>query len=64
MNQKRIVIKIGTSTLTKNKKLSSKCIKDLVKAVHELKKKGNEILIVTSGAIGLGQNELKIKDNN
>jgi glutamate 5-kinase len=51
----RIVIKIGTSTLTgEDGLLNGKYISDLAAAVVALKKNGHEILIVSSGAIGAG----------
>jgi glutamate 5-kinase len=51
----RIVIKVGTSTLTSgNGLLNEKYISDLVAEVVALKEDGHEILIVSSGAIGAG----------
>jgi len=59
---KRIVIKIGTNLLTEKLcGLRADFISKIAKEIAELKKKGNEILIVTSGAIGAGCTELGVK---
>ena len=55
----RIVIKIGTSTLThQTGNLNIRHIEALCKAVSDLKNAGNEIILVTSGAIGMGVGKL------
>ena len=51
---KRIVIKIGTAILTKNGRLDINWIKKKVKEISNLQKKGKEIIIITSGAVGAG----------
>ncbi|MDR1926732.1 MAG: glutamate 5-kinase [Endomicrobium sp.] len=52
----RIVIKVGTSTLTtKDGLLNRKYISDLVDKVVELQKDNHEILIVSSGAVAAGR---------
>ncbi len=62
MKPERIVIKIGTNTLTKiDGTIDSGYIEGLAKEIIDLRKKGNEIIIVTSGAIGSGCHELGIK---
>ena len=59
---KRIVIKIGTNTLTdKNGFLDLRVIKNLVKQIAQIKN-SKEIIIITSGAIGAGMQELGIKE--
>lgn len=51
----RIVVKVGTSTLTyKNGKLNLARLESLVRELSDLKNQGKEILLVTSGAIGVG----------
>ncbi|MDR3071022.1 MAG: glutamate 5-kinase [Endomicrobium sp.] len=51
----RVVIKIGTSTLTdKNGMLNRKYIFDLAKKVNDLQRDNNEILVVSSGAVAAG----------
>ncbi|MEG2428978.1 MAG: glutamate 5-kinase, partial [Oscillospiraceae bacterium] len=52
---KKIVVKVGTSTLThKTGMLNIRRIEQLVKVVADLKNSGKEIIFVTSGAIGVG----------
>lgn len=52
---KRVVIKVGTSTLTyKTGLLNIRRIEQLVKVISDLKNSGKEIVLVTSGAIGVG----------
>lgn len=54
-NAKRIVIKVGTSTLThKTGMLNIRRIEKLIKVISDLKNSGKEIVFVTSGAIGVG----------
>ncbi len=59
----RIVIKIGTSTLTH----ASGCvnirrIESLCKIISDMMNAGNEIILVSSGAIGMGTGKLKLKE--
>jgi glutamate 5-kinase len=57
----RIVIKIGTSTLTHaSGQLNPEFFSGLVRQVAEEHKKGKEILIVTSGAVGAGLGKLNL----
>lgn len=59
MEKRRIVIKVGTSTLThKTGKLNIRKVERLVKAIADLSNAGNEILLVSSGAIGLGMSKI------
>lgn len=59
---KRIVVKIGTSTLTHDTgKLNIKRIEELARVVSDLKNAGDEVLIVSSGAIGVGVSRLGLK---
>lgn len=63
---KRIVIKIGTNVLTnKNGLLDLNVIRNLVSQIAEIKN-NREIMIITSGAIGAGMQELRLqqKPNN
>ena len=62
-NSKKIVIKLGSSTVVDNKgKFKRKWVTSLIK---DIKKYGSEkkFVIVSSGAIALGQKYLKIKKN-
>ena len=64
-NAKIIILKIGSSNLVDNKgKLKEKWLQSLAKDIKKLKKKGKEFVIVSSGAIALGKNYLKIKQKN
>ncbi len=57
----RIVIKVGTRILTDKKgNLNLDYIKNLVKEMSDLKKEGNEVLLVSSGAIGIGVGKLNL----
>tara|TARA_Y100001970_G_C14154393_1_gene814662 strand:+ start:227 stop:1321 length:1095 start_codon:yes stop_codon:yes gene_type:complete len=59
---KKIVLKIGSSNLVDNKgKLKENWLKSLATDVAKLKKNGKEFVIVSSGAIALGQRYLKVK---
>ena len=62
-NAKRIVIKIGTSTLAYETGLVNiRRIEALVKIIADLKNSGKEIILVSSGAIGVGMGKLKMKN--
>ncbi len=59
---KRVVIKIGTRVLTQaSGKLDEQKVSMLVSQIAQLKKKGLQIVVVTSGAIGAGMGELGFK---
>lgn len=56
---KRIVIKIGTSTLThETGMLNIRRAEKLVKILSDLKNSGKEIILVSSGAVGVGVGKL------
>lgn len=62
MESKRIVIKVGTSTLAhKTGKLNIRKVERLVKTISDLQNAGNKILLVSSGAIGLGMGKIGLK---
>ena len=54
----RIVIKVGTATLYQNEKLSNR-MDNLVEFLVELNK-NNEVILVSSGAVGAGYTKLKL----
>lgn len=57
---KTIVVKIGTSTLTKGTKtLSRRVMLELVQQVADLYEKGNDLILVSSGAGAAGREILK-----
>ena len=62
-DKKRIVIKIGTSTLThKTGRLNIRRVEELIKTIADLQNSGKEIIIVSSGAVGLGTAKLGLKE--
>jgi len=59
---KKIVIKLGSSTIVDNKgNFKKKWLISLIQDIKKLRKKNQEIVIVSSGSIALGQSYLKIK---
>lgn len=59
---RRVVIKIGTSTLTYNNgQLNLQRIERLVREVSDLHNRGIEVLLVSSGAIGVGATRMGYK---
>jgi len=62
-NLKRIVFKLGTNTLTSSDgNIALSRIYSLIESIAELKKENREIIIVTSGAVGMGAKFLKNTD--
>lgn len=62
-NAKRIVVKVGTSTLTyETGKTNIRRIKKLVEVLSDLKNSGMQVVLVTSGAIGVGVGKLGLKE--
>lgn len=58
---KRIVIKIGTSTIThKSGLLNFKKLDELSKVLSDLNHAGYEIILVSSGAIAAGKGKMHI----
>ena len=59
----RIVIKIGTSTLAHpSGLLNIKRVEELCKIMSDLKNAGNEIILVSSGAIAMGVGKLSLPE--
>ncbi len=59
----RIVIKIGTSTLAhKSGLLNIRRVEELCKVMSDLKNAGNEVILVSSGAIGMGAGKLFLSE--
>lgn len=62
-NIKRIVVKVGTSTLThKTGKTNIERIAKLVSVLSDLKNAGYEIILVSSGAIAIGTSRLRLAE--
>lgn len=61
-DMKRVVVKVGTSTLTyENGKLNLSRIDKLARVLSDLKNRGVEVILVSSGAIGVGVGKLGLK---
>lgn len=61
-NLRRIVVKVGTSTITRNSpEESMEFLEDVASQVKTLKDRGVEVLLVSSGAIGLGLDAMGIE---
>lgn len=57
----RLVIKVGTSTLAHGSgKLNIRRVEWLCRVISDLKNAGNEIILVSSGAIGMGVGKLNL----
>ena len=55
----RVVIKIGTSTLTHaTGNLNIRRVEQLCKVMSDIKNAGHEVILVSSGAIGMGVGKL------
>lgn len=60
---KRVVIKIGTSTLThENGYLNINKIEKLVRNISHIQNLGYEVIVVSSGAVGAGMGRLHLKE--
>ncbi|MBQ9412437.1 MAG: glutamate 5-kinase [Oscillospiraceae bacterium] len=59
----RIVIKIGTSTLTHSTgRINIRRVEALCKVLSDIKNAGNELVLVSSGAIGMGVGKLNLRE--
>ena len=62
-DKKRIVIKVGTSTLThKTGRLNIRRMEKLVKVISDIQNSGRQITLVSSGAIGLGMGKMGMQN--
>ena len=60
---KRLVVKVGTSTLTyENGRLNLRRVEALCRVLADLKNAGREVVLVTSGAIGVGAGHMGLKE--
>ncbi|AOR22255.1 glutamate 5-kinase [Clostridium taeniosporum] len=63
INANRIVVKVGTSTLTyDNGNIHLRRIEKLTRVLSDIVNSGKEVVLVTSGAIGVGVSKLKLKE--
>ena len=57
----RIAVKVGTSTLAHSTgHLNIRHVEDLCKVLSDLKNAGNEVILISSGAIGMGMGKLSL----
>lgn len=62
-NSKKIVIKVGTTTLThENGKLNLRRIEKLTRVLSNLKNQGKDVILVSSGAVGVGVSKLGLTE--
>ncbi len=54
-HKKRVVIKVGTSTLTyKTGNINVRRVKKMIEVLSDLKNAGHDVILVSSGAVGVG----------
>lgn len=58
----RVVIKVGTNLLSGKTGIDETCIDTIVDQIAQLREKGYQVLLVSSGAVGMGAKELKLKE--
>jgi len=57
---KRVVLKVGSHVLTENGGMAEDRIAALVKLIAEIKAKGTEVILVSSGAVAAGYTKLQL----
>ena len=64
-NAKKIVIKIGTNTLTKEGtvEIDTAYVRRIAHQISSLLKTGRQVVIITSGAIGMGAGQLNLTES-
>ena len=61
VNAKRVVVKIGTSSITyENGKINLKKMEDITRVISDLQNSGKEMVLVSSGAIGAGMGKVGV----
>lgn len=61
MEKQRIVVKVGTSTLTgENGALNFRTIDKLARVLSSLHNAGNQVVLVSSGAVAVGVNKMRL----
>jgi len=58
---KRIVIKVGTGVLTQNGAVDTEFMQVIADQITQLVRQHRQVILVTSGAIGMGINELELR---
>lgn len=59
---KRVVVKIGTNTLSNGDSVDTAYVRQIAKQVNHLLSEGRQVLLVSSGAIGMGAGQLGITE--
>jgi len=63
MKKRRIVVKVGTSTLTNELGNSNlRTVEKLAMTLSDIQNMGNEVILVSSGAIAVGANTMHLKE--
>ncbi|MGN0173106.1 MAG: glutamate 5-kinase [Acutalibacteraceae bacterium] len=63
LENKRVIIKLGTSTLAHSTgRLNIRNIRHICRILSDLKNAGNEVILVSSGAIGMGVGKLGLSE--
>ena len=63
VRRRRIVVKVGTSTLTNELGNSNlRNMEKLARVLSDIHNLGNEVILVSSGAIAVGANKMKMKE--
>ena len=57
----RLVVKVGTNLLSAQEGIDEICIDSIVDQIAQLHKQGYQVLLVSSGAVGMGAKELHLK---
>ena len=55
---RRIVVKVGTNLLSSGEGIDEGRVRDICRQIAELKNMGYQVILVSSGAVGLGAREL------
>ncbi len=59
----RIVVKVGTSTLTHaTGRINIRLVEQLCKVLSDVKNAGHEVILVSSGAIGMGMGKMNLRE--
>ena len=59
---KRIVVKVGSSTITRETGLNLRKLDQLAMVLSDIKNKGIDVILVSSGAVSAGAAKLKLKE--
>lgn len=59
----RVVVKVGTSTIAHHTgRLNIRLVEELVKVLSDIRNAGNEVVLVSSGAIGMGAGKMMLTE--